>query len=119
MVLEGRRRIAKGEKTPLGITYRLERDLELLRRHIVILKTILENEPIGIIRISELTGYPQHKVRYSLRVLEQAGLIEPTPQGAITTGKVEETLTDIKSALEKMSKICNDMVAYIESPRES
>ncbi|WP_336365424.1 hypothetical protein [Halalkalicoccus salilacus] len=41
--------------------------------------------------------YPHHKVRYSLRVLEEAELIEPTAQGAITTNQAElfvETLTE-------------------------
>ncbi len=114
MMIEGRKKIVKSDKSPLEITYRLDRDVELLKRHLVILKTILENEPIGIIRISEITGYPQHKVRYSLRVLEQAGLIEPTPQGAITTGKVEETINEIKNALIKMVETCNDLIKFLE-----
>src|SRR5216117_4552215 len=37
-------------------------------------KAIMENQPIGIIRLSELLNFPQHKVRYSLRILEQEGL---------------------------------------------
>src|SRR5207237_1039593 len=46
------------------------------------LKAIMENQPIGIIRLSELLNFPQHKVRYSLRLLEQAGLITSSPEGA-------------------------------------
>ena len=46
---------------------------------------VIENEPIGIVKMSNETGYPHHKVRYSLRVLEEENLIEPSSQGAITT----------------------------------
>jgi len=37
------------------------------------LKIIMDDGPLGIIKLSELTDFPQHKVRYSLRVLEEEG----------------------------------------------
>ncbi|MEA2053940.1 MAG: hypothetical protein U9O96_02305 [Candidatus Thermoplasmatota archaeon] len=43
----------------------------LLERHIKMLKLIVNEEPIGIIKLSENTGLPEHKVRYSPRVLEK------------------------------------------------
>ena len=45
-------------------------ELELLERHIMMLKATKENQPIGIIRLSEILNIPKHKVRYSLRLLE-------------------------------------------------
>ena len=66
------------------LTSVIETELDILKRHIDVLKTLKENQPMGIIKLSELTKYPQHMVRYSLRILEQDGLIEPSPQGAIT-----------------------------------
>jgi predicted transcriptional regulator len=59
---------------------------------------------MGIIKLSEITKYPQHMVRYSLRILEQDGLIEPSPQGAITTEEVSKTLMLLKTTLDKISK---------------
>ena len=49
---------------------KIDDDLELLARHIKMLRAIRENEPIGIIRLSEVTELPKHKIRYSLRLLE-------------------------------------------------
>src|SRR5438046_127406 len=40
------------------------------------LKAIMENQPIGIIRLSELLNFPQHNVRYSHRILAQEALIK-------------------------------------------
>ena len=34
----------------------LSDDVELLERHISILKTVRENQPVGLIRLSEMTG---------------------------------------------------------------
>src|SRR6266566_2866305 len=62
------------------------------------LKAIMENQPIGIIRLSELLNFPQHKVRYSLRILEQEGLIKPSPEGAVTTDRLEEFLDYLKAS---------------------
>ena len=72
-------------------------------RSVAMLKAIMENQPIGIIRLSELLNFPQHKVRYSLRILEQEGLIKPSPEGAVTTDKLEEFLDYLKGVLDSMS----------------
>ncbi len=81
----------------------------MLERHLQVLKMVIENEPIGIVKMSNETGYPHHKVRYSLRVLEEENLIEPSSQGAITTedtaGFVEDLdgkIDDIIGKLEEM-----------------
>ena len=80
------------------------------------LKTIKENEPIGIIRLAELLGHPQHKVRYSLRILEQEGLIVPSPDGAVTTEKFDEFMKDIDRLLEDMEKAVNRLKIELKSP---
>ena len=71
------------------LTNKIESEIELLERHVKMLNAIMEHEPIGIIRLSELLDIPQHKVRYSLRILEQEGLINPSPEGAVTTEKLQ------------------------------
>jgi len=86
-----------------ALTSKIEAEVKLLQRHVAMLKAIMENQPIGIIRLSELLNFPQHKVRYSLRILEQEGLIKPSPEGAITTDKLEEFLDYLKGVLDSMS----------------
>jgi predicted transcriptional regulator len=68
--------------------------------------------------MSNETGYPHHKVRYSLRVLEEENLIEPSSQGAITTEETEGFVNDldgkIDDIIEKLEAMKLDSVAEIE-----
>lgn len=66
---------------------KIELELEMLERHLLILNDVIREEPIGIMKLAETTGLPKHKVRYSLRVLEHEGLIGPSMHGAVTTEK--------------------------------
>jgi predicted transcriptional regulator len=86
-----------------ALTSKIESEVKLLERHVAMLKAIIENQPIGIIRLSELLNVPQHKVRYSLRILEQEGLIKPSPEGAVTAEKLQEFLDYLKTVLDSMT----------------
>ncbi len=77
------------------------------------LRAIMENQPIGIIRLSEHLKYPQHKVRYSLRILEQEGLIEPSPDGAVTTEKLPDFLDRLKGILDSTSRTVKELRASL------
>lgn len=44
-----------------ALTSKIESEVKLLERHVAMLKAIIENQPIGIIRLSELLNVPQHK----------------------------------------------------------
>ena len=79
---------------------RLEKEVDMLQRHLQVLRMVIENEPIGIVKMSNETGYPHHKVRYSLRVLEEENLIEPSSQGAITTDRTAEFVDQLDSKLD-------------------
>lgn len=79
---------------------RIEDEFELLERHVKILRLVLKNEPIGIIKLSELSQIPQHKVRYSLRMLEQSDIIKPSPQGAVTTTKAQKFMENLPKELQ-------------------
>jgi predicted transcriptional regulator len=92
-----------------SVTGRFREEQELLHRHIRILQVVTENEPVGIIKLADLTDYPQHKVRYSLRVLEQEGLINPTPMGAKTTEKVQQFLPELAELVDEMQDTINDL----------
>jgi len=98
---------------------RLEKEVDMLERHLQVLKMVIENEPIGIVKMSNETGYPHHKVRYSLRVLEEENLIEPSSQGAITTDHTAEFVGDldekIDEIVDKMDNMKIDEAAEVEN----
>lgn len=87
----------------------IEFELDLLQRHMALLKAIIENEPIGIIRLSELLDCPQHKVRYSLRILEQESLIKPSLEGAVTTDNIDKFLGRLSNILDGIEKSIKDI----------
>ncbi|MFB6267447.1 MAG: hypothetical protein ABEI31_07290 [Halodesulfurarchaeum sp.] len=87
---------------------RLEKEVDMLERHLQVLRMVIENEPIGIVKMSNETGYPHHKVRYSLRVLEEENLIEPSSQGAITTEETSEFVEELDGKID-------DTIAKLES----
>jgi len=82
---------------------RLEKEIDMLERHLTVLRMVNENEPIGIVKMSNETGYPHHKIRYSLRVLEEEELIEPSSQGAISTEDTQNFLEELDEKLDVMS----------------
>jgi len=79
---------------------RVEKEVEMMERHLEVLARVRENEPIGIVKLAERTGYPNHKVRYSLRVLEEESVIEPTEQGAVTTEHAEEFIVEFNDRID-------------------
>jgi predicted transcriptional regulator len=81
---------------------RLEKEVDMLERHLQVLKMVIESEPIGIVKMSNETGYPHHKVRYSLRVLEEENLIEPSSQGAITTERTAEFVDELDGKIDEI-----------------
>lgn len=91
------------------LTKRLEHELDMVERHIWVLKAVMRGEPIGILKLAEETGFPNHKVRYSLRVLEQKNLIEPSLRGAVTTAKAKKFIARLKSDIERLDKKLNQI----------
>ena len=91
--------------TSESMVEKLVDELELLERHILMLKITKENEPVGIIRLSEILGIPKHKVRYSLRLLEKEGLISPSTEGARVTEKYDGYMKDVASKLDDIVKM--------------
>ena len=96
-------------KNRSGITSVAVKELGLLCRHVDVLKTVQEHGPIGIIKLSQMTGQPQHMIRYSLRTLEKDGIITPSPNGAIVTDKVYESLGTIEETLNDLTSTMQDL----------
>ena len=80
-------------------------ELELLERHILMLKITKDNQPVGIIRLSEILDIPKHKVRYSLRLLEKEGLISPSTEGARVTDKYDGYMKEVSDKLDDIVKM--------------
>ena len=100
--------VEKG-KNRSSITNVAEKEIDLLSRHIDVLKTVKDHGPIGIIRLSQMTGQPQHMIRYSLRTLEKDGIITPSRNGAVVTDRVHETLGTLEATLDDFSSTMQDI----------
>jgi predicted transcriptional regulator len=81
---------------------RLARQFDKEERDLLVLRAVLEHQPIGINRLASETGLDEHKVRYSLRMLEEDGLVEPTPEGAVTVDDIGERIGAINDGLDEL-----------------
>ncbi len=81
---------------------KLEEDIKRVARHTIILNFVILYHSIGIIKLSELSGFPQHQVRYSLRVLEHHNLLKPSPQGAVATARGKKFMQNLDKKIEKL-----------------
>ncbi|WP_319378488.1 hypothetical protein [uncultured Methanocorpusculum sp.] len=77
-------------------------EVELLERHLSVMCVVARQGPIGIMKLTEELGQPQHRIRYSLRILEQMQYIKATPSGAVATPKAFEMLANFDQDLEKL-----------------
>jgi predicted transcriptional regulator len=96
---------------------RIEKEIEMIERHIEVLNVVLDQGPVGIVKISDNTGYPRHKIRYSLRVLEEEALIKPTNKGAKATEEGRVFADEIGGRLNEISETLTDMNINSETER--
>jgi predicted transcriptional regulator len=82
---------------------RLANQVEKERRDVAILRAVIDHGPNGIVRLSEETGVPEHKVRYSLRMLENDDLVEPTQQGAVPADDIAERVATINAGIDDLA----------------
>jgi len=94
-----------------NIMEKMTSEIELIERHVMMLRATKENQPIGIIRLSEILDIPKHKVRYSLRLLENEGLISPSTEGARVTDKYDDFMTDVERSLDELRKRIDQLKA--------
>lgn len=83
---------------------KLKRETEIVLRHLEVLQFVRKNQPIGIFKLAEALSLPKHKVRYSLRVLEQSGIIEPTQHGAVLRKEADRIIKNLKREIEEINK---------------
>jgi len=81
---------------------RLEKQVRKERRDVTVLKAVIRNAPIGIVSLAEETGIPEHEVRYSLRMLESDGTVEPTPTGAVPADDIEDRIAGMNAGIDEL-----------------
>jgi predicted transcriptional regulator len=90
------------------ITRNIEQQIGLLKRHAEILSALSKNDrPLGIIKLSKITGHSPHLVRYSLRELENADAIRPSPRGATLTPKTKTFLANLNKEITGIQENLN------------
>ena len=91
----------------------LKETLEPVKRHIKIIEALMNDQPAGIIKISNSTGIPDHKIRYSLRILEKDGIISPSKDGAILTPEFienkEKIVEEAKEILDSFDALYSEI----------
>jgi len=88
---------------------KIQEDISLASRHIEVLRAVSGHQPIGIIKLSELLTVPQHRIRYSLRVLEGSGYIRASSAGAMATPKAKEMFFRLNEDIDGIICILNRM----------
>ncbi|HOI57153.1 MULTISPECIES: hypothetical protein [unclassified Methanoculleus] len=79
---------------------KLRSEIELLSRHLEVIRAVVEHQPIGIMKLSEVLDLPYHRVRYSLRILEQEGYIRASPAGAVATPLAADLLSGLEGEVD-------------------
>ncbi len=95
---------------------KMKEEIELLSRHIDVARAVVDNQPIGIMKLAELLDRPSHRIRYSLHVLEQYGYIRASPDGAVATKKATDLLEGLDADLDDLIRLLNDMRTGILRP---
>jgi predicted transcriptional regulator len=88
---------------------KVKSEIELMQRHIEVLRMVVAHEPIGIMKLSEVMALPFHRIRYSLRVLEQMGYIKASPAGAMATDLAANLLEHLEDEIDEMTALLDAM----------
>ena len=81
---------------------KLKSEIELLSRHLEVIRAVVAHQPIGIMKLSEVLDLPYHRVRYSLRILEQEGYIRASPAGAVATALADGLLDGLEGEVDEL-----------------
>jgi len=88
---------------------KMKDEIELMSRHIEIARAVVDHQPIGIMKLSELLGLPSHRIRYSLHLLEQLGYIRASPEGAVATSRTVDLFTHLNGDLDELIRLLEAM----------
>ncbi len=88
---------------------KMKEEIELFGRHLEVAMTVAGNQPIGIMKLSDLLGLPPHRVRYSLHILEQMGYIRASQDGAVATPRTVELFAHLNEELDELIRALEAM----------
>lgn len=94
---------------------KLKSETEIVLRHIEVIKAVTAHQPIGIMKLSEIMNIPSHKIRYSLKVLEQLGYIMASPSGAVATPKAADLMDNLDAEADELIDLLKKIKAAAES----
>jgi len=96
-----------------SLTNELGSELKMIERTIKILDVVKKEQPIGISKLSEEMGIDEHKIRYSLRLLQKEKIIEPTKHGASLTEKHDKFEKELIKNLQEMKQTIEDLIEML------
>lgn len=79
---------------------RVKAEVALMERHLDVLRAVMIHQPIGIMRLAEQMDLPYHRIRYSLRILEQMGYLRASPEGAVILDRAYQLVESLDEELE-------------------
>jgi len=88
---------------------KMKDEIELVSRHLEVARAVADNQPIGIMKLSELLEEPSHRIRYSLHVLEQLGYIRASPEGAVATARTVDLFAHLNENLDELIRMLDSM----------
>jgi predicted transcriptional regulator len=94
---------------------KLKSEIELVSRHLAVIRAVVVHQPIGIMKLSDILDLPYHRVRYSLRVLEQDGYIQASQAGAVATPLAADLLESLDGQIDELIALLQ--VIKKENPR--
>lgn len=96
------------------ITRNLAQQVDLLKRHAEILDALVKAEkPLGIIKLSKMTGHSPHLVRYSLRELENADVVRPSARGSNLTPGSKAFLSNLNKEISTIQTDLTDFTSKL------
>jgi predicted transcriptional regulator len=88
---------------------KMKDEIELLSRHLEVVKAVADHQPIGIMKLSEMLDLPSHRIRYSLHILEQLGYIRASPEGAVATPRAVELFAHLNENISDLIRLLETM----------
>ncbi|WP_302083611.1 hypothetical protein [Salinibaculum rarum] len=88
-------------------------ELNRAQQHFTVLTAIISHEPIGILALEEKTDIEHYEIRFSLRVLQEEGVIKPTSNGAVLTTDAHQHIQDLNNDMETVAEQFNDFQSVL------
>ncbi len=88
---------------------KIKREIDLVERHLAVLRTVRENQPIGIDKLAATLDLPKNNVRTSLHILENNGFIQASKPGAVAQKISQDDARAIENEIEEMIERLKDL----------